>query len=171
MQLIVRPQHGASARVAFVPVPQTFIPPELATLVDRPPNGEGWIHEIKHDGYRMPTRLTGGKVAMLTRNALDWTARFRPIADAVTKLRVRSAYIDGEIVALNGDGISDFGALQQALSDGRADELVYFAFDLLRLDGKDLARLPLVGGLAPDPGGGRGVAAQPAGGRAAELAA
>jgi bifunctional non-homologous end joining protein LigD len=94
-----------------------FIPPQLATLVDRAPAGDGWLHEIKSDGYRRGARLDAGRAAMLTRSGLDWSAKFAPIAAAAAKLRARSAYIDGEMVVLDEDGISDFGALQEALSE------------------------------------------------------
>ena len=82
-------------------LPAAFIPPELATLVDRAPEGDAWIHEIKLDGYRMALRLAGGKGTMLTRRGLDWTARFTPIAAAVASaIPARSAYIEGR----NGRG-------------------------------------------------------------------
>ncbi len=82
---------------------------------------------------------------MFTRSALDWTARFQPIAAALATLKTRAAYLDGEIAALTADGISDFGALQEALGrHGGSAELVYIAFDLLHLDGRDLRPLPLV---------------------------
>jgi bifunctional non-homologous end joining protein LigD len=116
----------------------------LATLVDRAPQGDAWLHEIKYDGYRVALRLDSGTVRMLTRGGLDWTARFKPIAAAATALRARAAYIDGEVVVLDDMGVSDFGGLQEALSKGRAARLVYFAFDLLHLDGRNLMGLPLV---------------------------
>jgi bifunctional non-homologous end joining protein LigD len=115
-----------------------FIPPQLATLVDRAPDGGEWLHEIKYDGYRVAARLEDRSAPMLTRNALDWTAKFQPIAAAAAKLKARTAYLDGEIVVLDEAGISDFGALQEALSEGRTERMVYFAFDLLHLDGRDL---------------------------------
>jgi hypothetical protein len=89
-------------------------------------------------GYRTAVRLERGSARMLTRNALDRTARLGPIAAATAKLKARTAYIDGEIVVLDDAGISDFGALQQALSQGRTERMVYFAFDLPHLDGREL---------------------------------
>jgi bifunctional non-homologous end joining protein LigD len=80
---------------------------------------------------------------MLTRNALDWTARFGPIAAAAAKLKARTVYLDREIVVLDDAGIADFGAPQEALSEGRTERMIYFAFDLLHLDGRDLRGLPL----------------------------
>jgi bifunctional non-homologous end joining protein LigD len=125
--------------------PADFIPPELATLVDKAPVGDAWVHEIKFDGYRIAARLNGGKATLLTRRGLDWTERFRAIADELRLLKRRDAYLDGEIVALTAAGVSDFGGLQQALSSTGAqrDGLVYFVFDLLWLGGKDLRGEPL----------------------------
>jgi bifunctional non-homologous end joining protein LigD len=121
-----------------------FIPPELATLTDKAPTGDGWIHEIKLDGYRTAARLEAGKARMLTRSGLDWTARFRPIAAALVDLKARAAYLDGEIAVLGEDGVTSFAALQDALSRGQAQRLTYHVFDLLHLDGRDLRALPLI---------------------------
>jgi bifunctional non-homologous end joining protein LigD len=125
------------------PLPN-FIPPELATLTDKAPAGDGWLHEIKLDGYRTAARLEVGKVRMLTRSGLDWTARFRPIAAALAVPKIRAAYLDGEIAVLGEDGVTSFAALQDALSRGQAQRLTYHVFDLLHLDGRDLTGLPLV---------------------------
>ena len=121
-----------------------FIPPELATLVDNAPEGDAWLHEIKLDGYRTAARIEGGKVRLLAHTGLDWTARFRPIATALASLPVKTAYLDGEVAILGPDGLTSFAALQDALSKGHAADLVYFAFDLLHLDGLDLTPLPLI---------------------------
>ncbi|NVN87604.1 MAG: DNA ligase D [Rhodopseudomonas sp.] len=118
-----------------------FIAPQLCTPVERPPNGEGWGHEIKFDGYRMQLRVENGKATLKTRKGLDWTGKFRAIADEAAGLP--DAIIDSEIVALDHDGHPDFAALQAALSDGATDNLICFAFDLLYADGEDLRRLPL----------------------------
>src|ERR1041385_1711439 len=122
-----------------------FIEPELATLVDQAPEGDAWFQEIKFDGYRIGCRLKGGGATLLTRGGLDWTDRFPHIADELELLKRRDAYLDGEIVALNAEGISDFGGLQDALSSHRKlrAELVYYVFDLLRLGDVDLRRAPL----------------------------
>jgi bifunctional non-homologous end joining protein LigD len=122
-----------------------FIAPALATLVDCAPTGDEWLHEIKFDGYRTALRLDKGMPRMLTRSGLDWTTRFWPIAATATTLRARVAYIDGEVTVLDDMGVSDLGGLQEALSEGRAERLVYYAFDLLHLDGRNLMGLPLVG--------------------------
>src|SRR6516162_11342536 len=121
-----------------------FIPPELATLVDKAPDGERWIHEMKIDGYRTAGHLRSGRVRMLTRKGLDWTARFHPIAEALAGLKAPNAYVDGEIAVVGEDGVTCFAELQAVLSDGPASRLVYYAFDLLHLDGRDLMPLPLV---------------------------
>src|SRR6266850_4031409 len=118
-----------------------FIAPQLCTLVDRPPGGEGWCHEIKFDGYRVQLRVEDGKATLKTRKGLDWTDKFRAIAKEGSSLP--DVLIDGEIVALDHDGAPDFSTLQAALSDGKTDELIFFAFDLLFADGEDLRRLSL----------------------------
>ena len=121
-----------------------WVAPQLATLVSGPPPGDGWVHEIKLDGYRILLRIERGRVKLLTRNRQDWTARFPAVAEAAAALPVKEALLDGEIVALDRAGVSSFQALQQAdqLEAGRS--LVYVAFDLLFLDGRDVRPLPLV---------------------------
>src|SRR5215467_11497255 len=120
-----------------------FLPPSLATLSAAPPRGADWVHEIKFDGYRMQARLDRGEVKLLTRKGLDWTERFPNIADAVADLPARTALLDGEIVVEDENGRSSFSGLQAALKAGDRDRFVYYVFDLLHLDGRDLARLPL----------------------------
>ena len=138
-----RARRPAPKDTTRVEVPE-FIPPQLATLVSKPPEGEQWLHEIKFNGYRVGARILSGKVRMLIRHGLDWTAKFTPIADAIAGLKVRSAYIDGEIVVVDSGGVTDLGGLQEPLSEGRSNRLAYYAFDLLYLDGKDWRPLPLV---------------------------
>ena len=113
-----------------------FIAPQLCQPVARPPNGAGWAHEIKFDGYRIQMRVAGGKVTLKTRKGLDWTAKFPAIAAAATK--VADAIVDGELVALDANGAPDFAALQAALSENKTGELIFFAFDLLFDGGEDL---------------------------------
>jgi bifunctional non-homologous end joining protein LigD len=120
-----------------------MIEPELATLVKRPPSGEQWLHEIKFDGYRILSRVTAGEARLFTRRGLDWTERFASVARAVALLPAREAWFDGEVVALSKRGASSFSALQQALSAGRDEQIVYYVFDLLFLDGYDLRPAPL----------------------------
>jgi bifunctional non-homologous end joining protein LigD len=118
-----------------------FIEPQLCRSVTRPPDGTAWAHEIKFDGYRMQLRIEDGKAKLLTRKGLDWTEKFRAIADAAAALP--DAIIDGEAVALDRQGAPNFSALQVALSEGRNEDILYFAFDLLFVDGEDLRSLPL----------------------------
>ncbi|MGZ8351275.1 MAG: DNA ligase D, partial [Allosphingosinicella sp.] len=120
-----------------------FVPPEFATLVERPPAGEDWAHEIKFDGYRTQCRIENGRAWMRTRTGLDWTERFRPIADAAARLPVGGAILDGEIVALEPSGVPSFALLQETLKAGPLDPLVYYAFDLLFLESRDLRGVPL----------------------------
>ena len=121
-----------------------FVKPCLATLANNAPESANWIHEIKFDGYRLQARLEAGKVTLLTRNGLDWTRKFAAIAKAVAALSTDQALIDGELVVEDPDGVSSFSLLQQELNSGRQDRLVFYAFDLLHLDGSDLRPLPLL---------------------------
>lgn len=118
-----------------------FIAPELCTPVERPPAGDGWVHEIKFDGYRVQMRIEDGKVSLKTRKGLDWTEKFTAIAKQASKLP--DAIIDGEIVALDHNGHPSFASMQAALSDSKTDNLIFFAFDLLFADSEDLRKLPL----------------------------
>jgi bifunctional non-homologous end joining protein LigD len=120
-----------------------FVPPSLATLHDAPPDGAGWIHEIKFDGYRIEARLDHGKARLLTRKQLDWTHRFERIATAVAALPAQTALLDGELVVEGENGISSFSLLQTDLKDGRENRFIYWIFDLLHLDGQDLTNEPL----------------------------
>jgi bifunctional non-homologous end joining protein LigD len=120
------------------------VEPELATLVEAAPEGDQWLHELKFDGYRLLARMEGGKVTLLTRHGHDWTERMPELAKRLSQLGVESALLDGELVALNQHGVSDFQRLQNALGAGRTEELVYFAFDVLHLNGRDLRALPLL---------------------------
>jgi bifunctional non-homologous end joining protein LigD len=119
-----------------------FIAPQLCALVDTPPSGEGWVREIKFDGYRMQLRVEHGGVSLKTRKGLDWTEKFPAIAKEAGALP--DCLIDGEIVALDSSGVPNFSDLQAAIADGKTDRLVFFAFDLLFAQGLDLRRLPLV---------------------------
>jgi bifunctional non-homologous end joining protein LigD len=123
------------AKKAILP---PFVEPSLAKLVPQAPTGPEWLHEIKFDGYRVQARIDGGKVRLLTRKGLDWTGKFSFVADALKGLQLPSALIDGEVVVEDESGVSNFSALQQDLSAGRADRLVFYAFDLLYFDGRDL---------------------------------
>lgn len=143
------------------PLPD-FVEPALATLKAKPPAGARWLHEIKFDGYRLQARLDSGKVRLLTRSGLDWTKRFgRDVTDAIKALAAKTTLIDGEIVVEGPTGASSFSLLQSDLSEGRKDRFVYYAFDLLYLDGMDLREAPLVerkAALAALVGESRGIA-------------
>ncbi|KRE07034.1 ATP-dependent DNA ligase [Bosea sp. Root670] len=128
-------------RAAAADLPD-FIAPQLCRSVERPPAGSGWVHEIKFDGYRIQARVAAGKVTLKTRKGLDWTKRFGAVAKAFKGLP--DCVIDGEIVALDDHGAPDFAALQAALSEEQNENLVFFAFDLLFLDGEDWREQPLL---------------------------
>jgi bifunctional non-homologous end joining protein LigD len=129
------------ARKGLLP---TFLEPSLASPCDKPPSGPKWIHEIKHDGYRIQARIDGRDTRLLTRKALDWTARFRSIADALEGLGLGSALIDGEIIVEDEKGISSLNNLQADLKAGRRDRFRYYVFDLLYCGGYDLTKATLI---------------------------
>ncbi len=112
--------------------------PQLAAQAEEPPKGDGWVSEIKFDGYRLLCWIDHGKVRLVTRNGLDWTDRLPAVAREVGRLDVDAALVDGELVALDKDGVSSFPALQAALSAGKDATLNLYLFDLLHLDGWDL---------------------------------
>ena len=116
-----------------------WIEPQLCKLATKAPSGPQWGHEIKLDGYRMAARIEGGRVKLLTRSGLDWTAKCPATAAAIAKLKVRTAYLDGELCGVRPDGVTSFELMQQG-----GEGLIYFAFDLLELDGEDIVRLPLL---------------------------
>ncbi len=113
----------------------------MCRIVSAPPGTPGWVHEIKFDGYRVQMRVEDRKARLLTRNGLDWTTRFPEIARDGDALP--DCLIDGEICALDANGVADFGALQQALSEAATSGLVFFVFDALYADGRDLRELGL----------------------------
>jgi bifunctional non-homologous end joining protein LigD len=134
-----RPARRPAGRGA----PPEFRPLQLATLVDHVPPGDRWVHEVKFDGYRCLLSVGGGKAKAYTRTGQDWSAKFPTVVQAGEALDVGSALIDGEIVALDKDGKPSFSALQEGIKGGGAG-LRMFAFDLLELDGEEIADLPLV---------------------------
>src|SRR5688572_14295376 len=138
------PKLGALALISQTigGVPAPAYRPQLARLVKAAPEGDGWLHEMKYDGYRIGCRIDGTRVRLISRNGKDWTAAFPEIADAAKKLGLRQALLDGEAAIVLRDGRTSFQALQNVSSGGRRD-LVYFVFDLLYLDGASLARQPL----------------------------
>ena len=120
-----------------------FVNPQLATLRDEPPSGEDWIHELKFDGYRMQALIAGHQVRLITRNGKDWTDRYPSVAKALASLDVKTAAIDGELVALDESGRSHFSSLQAATNGEQDAVLAYFAFDLLSVDGEDYRKKSL----------------------------
>jgi bifunctional non-homologous end joining protein LigD len=127
------------ARVSALP---KFVSPQKATLVEAAPTGADWLHEMKLDGYRSQLRI-GTRVSILTSSGLDWTAKFGAIAAVATALRVEDAILDGEITVMLPNGVSDFGSLQDAISEGQSERMCYWAFDLLYLNGRSLLAEPL----------------------------
>ncbi|HEX9788308.1 MAG TPA: non-homologous end-joining DNA ligase, partial [Candidatus Binatia bacterium] len=134
---------GPKETAAQDPMPK-FAQPQLATLVSAVPEGDRWLHELKFDGYRIFCRVDNGRVSLLTRNAQDWTQRMRGLAEAARKLPARQALLDGEVVAVDDSGTHNFQLLQNSFKYGDASQLVYYAFDLLYLDGRDLRAASLL---------------------------
>jgi bifunctional non-homologous end joining protein LigD len=124
------------------PLPAT-VKAQLATLVDEPPAGDEWLHEMKFDGYRILARIQNGKARLMSRNGKDWTGQFPTVAAAVEALPVRTALLDGEVAVVLPSGITSFQALQNALTAKGKGALAYFLFDLVHLETTSLARAPL----------------------------
>jgi bifunctional non-homologous end joining protein LigD len=119
------------------------IKPQLATLVDKVPGDAGWVYELKYDGVRLLSRCDGDDVRCISRNGIDWTHKVGPVVDALASLKLPRAWIDGELIASDPNGRSDFSLLQHVLEQKRLSELEYRVFDLLYWNGEDLRRLPL----------------------------
>jgi bifunctional non-homologous end joining protein LigD len=121
-----------------------FVPPQLTIQTKEAPHNEGWVHELKLDGYRIQIHINKGRVNLYTRSGLDWTHRMPAVAGAAAQLPVTSALLDGEVVILNTSGGTSFADLQAAFQDHAPHPMTYFAFDLLHLDGHNLRNLPLL---------------------------
>jgi bifunctional non-homologous end joining protein LigD len=117
-----------------------YIPPCIPTRAVQLPAGPGWVHEIKHDGYRLQVRREGDVVRLFTRRGYDWSARYPGIVATATQLRATSFTLGGEAVVCGPDGVAIFDALHRR---GTVSEAMLYAFDLLELDGEDLRTLPL----------------------------
>ena len=136
--------------VDHLPVPElekespAFVSPQLAKVVPSVPSGKEWLHEIKLDGYRLIAVRKKKEVKLFTRKGLDWTDRFGPLAKALSKLGAGDFILDGEAVVYDRKGRTSFGALQEALKTPQDSDIVFVAFDILHLDGKNLRPLPLV---------------------------
>jgi DNA ligase D-like protein (predicted ligase) len=120
-----------------------WVKPQLAALVKKAPDGPDWLHEIKFDGYRMHARLDAGRVKILTRRGNDWTQKYLAVANAIAGLPAQDAYLDGELCGVLPDGRTAFNLIQNAADDSQRS-LIFFLFDLLFVDGKDIRDLPLV---------------------------
>lgn len=131
-------KRSTTSKAAYMP---DFIAPQLCETLARPPTASGWIHEIKFDGYRIQMRVENREVTLKTRKGLDWTKKWSAIAQSSSTLP--NCIIDGEICALDENGAPDFAALQASLSEGKTDDLVFFAFDLLFVGSEDVRELPL----------------------------
>jgi DNA ligase D-like protein (predicted ligase) len=134
-------KSGPSRRGTPLPL---FVPPQLSKLVEKPPSGPQWLHEIKLDGYRMAARIDNGRVQLLTRTGLDWTAKYPSAVAALANLNVKTAYIDGELCGVDEAGLPSFAQTQAATDGERGVHVVAYAFDLLHLAGWDVSSLPLV---------------------------
>jgi bifunctional non-homologous end joining protein LigD len=148
LHLDAKPHDNANAAPPAPGAKRSAMPkrqePQLAQLVEDPPEDEGWLSEIKLDGYRLLVWLEDGRARLVTRNGHDWTPRLPRLAATFSGLRAGTALLDGEMVALRPDGISSFHDLQAALSEGRDGSLFFYVFDLLHLDGWDLRSCRLI---------------------------
>jgi bifunctional non-homologous end joining protein LigD len=122
------------------PLPQ-WIPPQLTRLVETAPSGSKCLHEIKLDGFRMAGRIERGQTKLLTRTGLDWSAKYPSLLSALAAVRAKTAYLDGELCGVGEDGLPNFAEAQAATDGARGVRLVFYAFDLLHLDGRDTAAL------------------------------
>jgi bifunctional non-homologous end joining protein LigD len=133
-------KNVTGARRAAMP---DFVSPQLATLVDKPPVGDEWLHELKFDGYRLLCHLNGAKLRLWTRNQKDWTAKFPGVSKAVKALPLKSVILDGEIVALDPSGRASFQRLQQSINRNAGAGLLFHVFDLIYIEGFNLTKTPL----------------------------
>ncbi|MEO6927768.1 MAG: non-homologous end-joining DNA ligase [Casimicrobiaceae bacterium] len=133
---------GVPAGARRAKLPATLLP-MLATLVKAAPSGDGWLHEIKYDGYRMLARVEGGRARIYSRSGKEWTHALRPVAKALATLPLTSGWIDGEVTVADAQGRTSFQRLQNALSGEKPAGLTYFVFDLPFANGYDLRKVPL----------------------------
>ena len=131
------------ARQTAAPLPE-WVAPQLCQPVETAPSGPQWLHEIKLDGFRMSARIEGGRAQLLTRTGLDWSGKYPSVIGFLGKARANSAYLDGELCGIDDAGLPSFSRTQAASDGERGVRLVYYAFDLLHLDGRDTANLPLI---------------------------
>lgn len=136
-----RQRRPDSESVPRYPLPK-FRPFQLCALTDGIPLGDDWLFEMKFDGYRAQAAISGSQVVIYTRNGHDWTRQFRVIVPALQALTKGSALVDGEIVAIDDEGRTNFSVLKTGIAAGRP--LQFYVFDLLELDGADLSKRPLL---------------------------
>lgn len=143
-------KHAAAVKPDAIALPgkaaelPKSLKPQLATLVDgAPAHSQDWLYELKFDGYRLVTRIEGDTVKLYTRNGHDWSAKLPHLVDAFSKLPAKAAWVDGEIVILDEHGVPSFQALQNAFEGQHTDDIIFYAFDLPFIGGRDLRREPL----------------------------
>lgn len=140
-----RPTPAAAKKPTRPADPQPkFIAPCLASLADGVARGDGWVHEIKFDGYRLQVRIHGDDIRLLTRTGLDWTERFGALVKAIAALQLDSAILDGEVVVQDASGASSFVELVEALKAGRTGDMTLYLFDVMYLNGVDVTAAPLI---------------------------
>ena len=135
-----RPQGRQNATS---PLPR-WMPPQLCQPVEKLPSGPQWLHEIKLDGFRMAARIENGRAQLLTRTGLDWSDKYPSTVAALANVKAQAAYFDGELCGVDDAGLPSFAHTQAATDGERGVRLVYYAFDLLHLDGRDVSALPLI---------------------------
>jgi ATP-dependent DNA ligase len=128
---------------ATLPLP-AWIPPQLCQPVENAPSGPQWLHEIKLDGFRMAARIDNGRAQLLTRTGLDWTEKYPSTIATLASVKAITADIDGELCGVDDSGLPSFAHTQAATDGERGVQLVYYAFDLLHLDGRDVSARPLI---------------------------
>jgi ATP-dependent DNA ligase len=136
------PSRGGMSR-RDSPLPR-FIPPQLSQPVEKAPSGPQWLHEIKLDGFRMAARIDDGRVQLLTRTGLDWSRKYPSVIAALANVTAKTVYLDGELCGVDDAGLPSFANTQAATDGARDARLVYYAFDLLHLNGRDVSALPLI---------------------------
>jgi ATP-dependent DNA ligase len=125
------------------PLPR-WTPPQLCQPVEKAPSGPQWLHEIKLDGFRMAARVDNGRAQLLTRTGLDWSDKYPSVIAALVGVKAKTAYLDGELCGVDDAGLPSFAHTQAATDGERGVGLVYYAFDLLHPDGRNVSALPLI---------------------------
>lgn len=143
-----RSDSGAASAASKLPGLEADLPPslkpQLATLVDGVPrHGDDWLYEVKFDGYRMLARVEGSRVQMFTRNGHDWSAKVPHLVTSFQQMNIPAGWIDGEIVVLADNGVPSFQALQNAFDGKRTSNIIFYAFDLPFIAGRDIRGEPL----------------------------